>query len=166
MVRRADHALDVRSGSSRPQTPLYTDTLLFLYSTIEANLLIICACLPTLKAFIQALSPRSLGSSGRTGWRSKTTPGVSTVGSTRPKPRRDQYHEFDDVDVEENRVATVVEGGKDVEIEMEALGHRRAGSDGSVGSSGGGKGGSFGDAAKEIVQNTTMEIRYEERRPS
>lgn len=82
---------------------------------MEANLLIICASLPTLRLFIRTLIPSLLSSSGgsskRTGYgyggASGTHGLVKSQNST--KPKRQQYGRFDDNDNEEIRLKTMIE---------------------------------------------------------
>jgi len=82
---------------------------------VEANLLIICASLPTLRLFIRTLVPSLLsGSDGSTkpshysyGGASGTQGLVTSQAST--KPKRQQYGRFDDNDNEDIRMKTMIE---------------------------------------------------------
>ena len=104
-------------------------------SIIEANLLVICACLPTLKHFVQAVAPNALGaySSQKTphhnpgsdypyannssskpnhlkySSRAKPQSGTALSSMDRPHPRRDNYNGFDNE--REYRMDVLVEGG-------------------------------------------------------
>lgn len=92
-------------------------------SSIEANLLIICSCLLTLKPFFQTVAPRVVGYSSRdvakygsnTGGLGSAAArgGLQTISSSRPKPHREHYHGFDEDEEEGHkyRMETLVEAG-------------------------------------------------------
>lgn len=161
-------------------------------SIIEANLLVSCACLPTLKHFVQCIAPNAFGSSrgqGTSGYTnqksgahkhgvdsshlaSKGRIGVSTTTSghhDRPKPRRDNYHGFDGEN--DYRMETFVEGNADQggphrqrarDLEEGQLGVVMERNPSMTRSSGDG-GGRDDDSAKAIIQTKTLQIHYEDR---
>lgn len=142
-------------------SPVLEEHLLIKTSTIEANLLIICACLPTLKHFVQAIAPKLLGSSGVTGksgynsaglqYGSRANPISSKSASGRPKPRRENYHDFDgDNDF---RMETYVQATQPGDAETHT--RSRQGSDGDKDRD--------DDSAKAIIQTRTLQIHYEAR---
>ena len=99
--------------------------LIKLSSCVEANLLIICASLPTLRLFIRTLAPSLLsGSDGSTkpsayGYGGASgTHGLVTSQST-TKPKRQQYGRFDDTDNEEIHMKTMIEASSpSLDLEM------------------------------------------------
>jgi hypothetical protein len=125
-----------------------------------------CACLPTLKHFVQAIAPSFLGSS-RSGGKSGYTAGAygsSTVRTgprtgalsgnftgSRSRPRRDDYTGFDGE--EEWRMQTLVEGNssKDPDTTVRSRNDSDGDKDGDD------------DSAKGIIQTRTVQIQYEDR---
>lgn len=92
-----------------------------LWICVEANLLIMCASLPTLRLFFRTVAPNLMSSSGGnskttsgqlggTGGRSGYANGIKTIGGSgnRINPRRQHYGRFDD---DEYHMETLVTGG-------------------------------------------------------
>jgi hypothetical protein len=164
----------------------WVGSLIFLWVFIESNLLIMCACLPTLKSFFQTVAPRVLGYSSRGGTKygsnthgvgsSYGRGGTQTISSTRPKPNREYYHGFDDGDSQEFQMETPPQqqgGGM----------HKGSGAAGTNGGlevtiTSGRDDGMFDDrhherdsgdkdrdddSAKAIIQTRTVQVSYEDR---
>jgi hypothetical protein len=93
-------------------------------SCVEANLLIICASLPTLRIFFRTVAPNLMSSdangstkSGELGGVSGTH-GVQTIGGSggfKINPKRQYYGRFDDDEYHMETMVTVGERDKDLE---------------------------------------------------
>lgn len=138
-------------------------------SCVEANLLIMCGSLPTLRLFFRTVAPNLLSSSGgnsKTGTGglggvsgSRNTRGLHTIGSSgsRINPKRNHYGRFDD---EEYHMETMVTGGprkKDSEGRKGGIGN-----DGISSSSR--EFGEDGTSETGIIQTKTMQVTYTQAR--
>ncbi|OAL38534.1 hypothetical protein AYO20_02184 [Fonsecaea nubica] len=128
---------------------------------IEANLLIMCACIPTLKYFVQVVAPNLLGASsaGRSNNANSAGRGPTYIlggqrsgNSTRPRPKPQNYHGFDDGDTGYH-MGTLVEGGRPVEVDNSWRNHHDMTHDKDRDD----------DSAKTIIQTKSMQIHYEDR---
>lgn len=73
-----------------------------MYSIVEANLFIVCCCLPTLRRFFRHVAPRFIGENSRQSSDKRSSGhGLRTWGSSRPGPKR-QY----------DTLMNTVDGGK------------------------------------------------------
>ncbi|KAF9873915.1 integral membrane protein [Colletotrichum karsti] len=84
-----------------------------LWIIIEANLLIICAALPTLRRFLRHVAPKIIGESTYGKGTKKTDPGSKhlsrmTIGGTKGTRNRNEYSEFDRDNSPETFVMTSV----------------------------------------------------------
>lgn len=136
---------------------------------VEANLLIMCASLPTLRLFFRTVAPNLMFSSGGN---SKTTPGypggisstrntrgLQTIGSSasRINPKKNHYGRFDD---EEYHMEMMVTGGpRNKESEGRKGGYVNDGI-----SSSSREFGEDGTSETGIIQTKTMQVTYEEAR--
>jgi len=131
---------------------------------VEANLLIMCAALPTLRLFFKTIAPGLMSSSGASrdkttktsglsGLKSRGLPTVgSTAGSSAAKPRRQLYGRFDEE--QEYGMETLVAGGRSDGGEFDRRKH------GNVSGRDDRSKSDDGDSQKAIVQTTTTEITY------
>jgi hypothetical protein len=136
---------------------------IFIWVSIEANLLVMCACLPTLKHFVQAIAPSILGSrsGGNSGYKAngynsaglRSGPRTNAISGTfttsRSRPRRENYTGFDGD--EEWRMQTLVESNN-----LSTANTATKSRDDSVGDK-------DDDSAKGIMQTRTVQIQYEDR---
>ncbi|KAH0841683.1 hypothetical protein FOPE_06805 [Fonsecaea pedrosoi] len=128
---------------------------------IEANLLVMCACIPTLKYFVQVVAPNLLGASsaGRSNNTNSAGRGPTYIlggqrsgNSTRPRPKSQNYHGFDDGDTG-YRMGALVEGGRSVEVDNSWRNHHDMTDDKDRDD----------DSAKAIIQTRSMQVHYENR---
>ncbi|RFU32873.1 hypothetical protein B7463_g3473, partial [Scytalidium lignicola] len=128
-----------------------------MWICIEANLLVMCACIPTLRHFISTIAPNLLNSSKR-GESNSNSQALhsnhlgdklgSSIGS-RLNGKRHQYHGFDGD--AEYRMETLVEGSKSAnkhstwgEQEEADVGDRD------------------NDSERAIIQTKTVQVRYDD----
>ncbi|KIW80156.1 hypothetical protein Z517_06771 [Fonsecaea pedrosoi CBS 271.37] len=128
---------------------------------IEANLLIMCACIPTLKYFVQVVAPNLLGASsaGRSNNANSAGRGPTYIlggqrsgNSTRPRPKSQNYHGFDDGDTG-YRMGVLVEGGRPVGVDNSWRNHHDMTDDKDRDD----------DSAKAIIQTKSIQVHYENR---
>ncbi|CAG9950809.1 unnamed protein product [Clonostachys rosea f. rosea IK726] len=165
---------------SKPDLP-WIGALIFLWVSVECNLLIMCSCLPTLKSFFQNVAPRVVGYSTRDGGKAgSNTPGngssyarggVSTISGGRPKPHREHYQGFSDSEEEIRgyRMQTLGEDGTHQAPKMtpspEGVEVMITADHGESSSRDSGDKDRDDDSAKAIIHTRTVQVSYEDRHP-